>query len=116
LRLIQLLLVSRCTDSCADALVSGSWDCSLRLWDPRAATPQQAVTTTPERVYCLDMTNHNIVVAMASRLFNIYDIRNMATPAQQRESSLKYMTRSLACMSDGQGAPPLPAHPFSPLE
>jgi cell cycle arrest protein BUB3 len=61
------------------------------------------------------MTNHNIVVAMASRLFNIYDIRNMATPAQQRESSLKYMTRSLACMSDGQGAPPLPAHPFSPL-
>ncbi|KAJ7632118.1 WD40-repeat-containing domain protein [Roridomyces roridus] len=87
----------------SNALVSGSWDCSLRLWDPRASTPQQSVTTTPERVYCLDMTNHNIVVAMASRLFNIYDIRNMATPAQQRESSLKYMTRSLACMSDGQG-------------
>ncbi|KAF8191433.1 WD40-repeat-containing domain protein [Mycena galopus ATCC 62051] len=87
----------------SNALVSGSWDCTLRLWDPRAATPQQALTTTPERVYCLDMTNHNIVVAMASRLFNIYDIRNMATPAQQRESSLKYMTRSLACMSDGQG-------------
>ncbi|KAJ7184342.1 WD40-repeat-containing domain protein [Mycena filopes] len=84
-------------------LVSGSWDCSLRTWDTRAATPQQAVTTTPERVYAIDMTNHNIVVAMASRLFNIYDIRNMSTPAQQRESSLKYMTRSLACMSDGQG-------------
>ncbi|KAJ6546983.1 WD40-repeat-containing domain protein [Mycena capillaripes] len=87
----------------SNALVSGSWDCSLRLWDPRASTPQQTVTTTPERVYAIDMTNHNIVVAMASRLFNIYDIRNMATPAQQRESSLKYMTRSLACMSDGQG-------------
>jgi len=87
----------------SNALVSGSWDCSLRLWDPRVSTAQQAVTTTPERVYAIDMTNHNIVVAMASRLFNIYDIRNMSTPAQQRESSLKYMTRSLACMSDGQG-------------
>ncbi|KAJ6606418.1 WD40-repeat-containing domain protein [Mycena vulgaris] len=60
----------------SNALVSASWDCSLRLWDPRAASPQQAVTTTPERVYAIDMTNHNIVVAMASRLFNIYDIRN----------------------------------------
>lgn len=27
----------------------------------------------------------------------------MSAPAQQRESSLKYMTRSLACMPDGQG-------------
>lgn len=40
---------------------------------------------------------------MASRLFHIYDLRNMSSPAQQRESSLKYMTRSLACMPDGQG-------------
>lgn len=43
------------------------------------------------------------MVAMASRLFNIYDIRKMDTPTQQRESSLKFMTRSIACMSDGQG-------------
>lgn len=27
----------------------------------------------------------------------------MSSPTQQRESSLKYMTRSLACMPDGQG-------------
>jgi cell cycle arrest protein BUB3 len=40
---------------------------------------------------------------MASRLFHIYDIRKMDTYVQERESSLKYMTRSLACMLDGQG-------------
>lgn len=40
---------------------------------------------------------------MASRLFHIYDIRKMDTVAQERESSLKYMTRSLACVPDGQG-------------
>ncbi|KAG2008949.1 other/FunK1 protein kinase [Coprinopsis cinerea AmutBmut pab1-1] len=34
---------------------------------------------------------------MASRLFHIYDVRNMSKPMQERESSLKYMTRSLAC-------------------
>jgi hypothetical protein len=30
-------------------------------------------------------------------------------PAQQRESSLKYMTRSLACMPDGEGEQDFPS-------
>lgn len=51
----------------------------------------------------MDIVNNMLVVAMASRLFHIYDVRNMAKPMQERESSLKYMTRSLACMLDGQG-------------
>jgi cell cycle arrest protein BUB3 len=52
----------------------------------------------------MDLVKDTLVVAMASRLFNIYDIRKMEAPVQQRESSLKFMTRSLACMMDGQGA------------
>lgn len=51
----------------------------------------------------MDIVGDTLVVAMASRLFAIYDIRKMDAPAQQRESSLKYMTRSLACMPDGEG-------------
>lgn len=51
----------------------------------------------------MDLVNYTLVVAMASRLFNIYDIRKMDTAAQTRESSLKFMTRALACMVDGQG-------------
>ena len=43
---------------------------------------------------------------MASRLFHIYDIRKMGEPVQTRESSLKFMTRSLACMADGKGGFP----------
>ena len=75
----------------------------MRFWDPRASTAQQASHELPERVYFMDLVNHTLVVAMASRLFHIYDIRKMDTPAQTRESSLKFMTRALACMSDGQG-------------
>ncbi|THV00732.1 WD40 repeat-like protein [Dendrothele bispora CBS 962.96] len=84
-------------------LISGSWDRSLKIFDPRAQTPEQASYETPERVYQMDLVNNNLVVAMASRLFNIYDVRKMDTPAQQRDSSLKYMTRSLACMATGEG-------------
>jgi len=92
--------------SSPDALITGSWDRTLRFWDSRAPSPQQSSHDTPERVYQLDLVNNTLVVAMASRLFNIYDIRNMNTPAQERESSLKFMTRSLACMPSGQGAHP----------
>ena len=85
-------------------LITGSWDRTLRFWDPRASSPQQSSHSLPERVYQMDLVNYNLVVSMASRLFHIYDIRKMDAPAQTRESSLKYLTRALACMSDGQGA------------
>ncbi|EIW78143.1 WD40 repeat-like protein [Coniophora puteana RWD-64-598 SS2] len=86
-------------------VITGSWDESLRFWDLRSAPTGSPSSThsVPERVYHLDISGNNLVVGMASRLFHIYDIRNMSTPAQTRESSLKFMTRSLACMADGQG-------------
>ena len=86
-----------------DNLITGSWDRTLRFWDPRSPNTQQSLHGTPERIYALDHVNNSLVVAMASRLFHIYDIRKMSTPAQERESSLKYMTRSLACMPNGEG-------------
>ncbi|KAF8626052.1 hypothetical protein AX15_005106 [Amanita polypyramis BW_CC] len=86
-----------------NVLISGSWDRTLRLWDSRSSMPQQSSHSTPERVYQLDLVNNTLVIAMASRLFHIYDIRRMDTPSQIRESSLKYMTRSLACMPTGEG-------------
>ncbi|KAJ3782766.1 WD40 repeat-like protein [Lentinula aff. detonsa] len=86
-----------------NALISASWDRTLRLFDPRAPTPEQSSHENPERIYHIDLVNNTLVVAMASRLFHIYDVRNMKEPSQQRESSLKYMTRSLACMLNGEG-------------
>lgn len=86
-----------------DQLVTGSWDRTIRLWDPSASEPQQHSISLPERVYTFDITGHRLVVAMASRLYHIYDLRNTSQPAQVRESSLKYMTRSLGCMTSGEG-------------
>ncbi|KAI0779210.1 WD40 repeat-like protein [Irpex lacteus] len=85
-----------------NSVISGSWDRTVRFWDPRASSPQTSSHTVPERVYHMDLVNNTLVVGMASRLFNIYDIRKMDSP-QSRESSLKFMTRALACMVDGQG-------------
>lgn len=86
-----------------NAVITGSWDRTVRFWDPRASTAQQSSQQLPERVYFMDTVGHRLVVALASRLFHIFDVRKMDTPEQTRESSLKFLTRALACMSDGQG-------------
>ncbi|KZV76557.1 WD40 repeat-like protein [Peniophora sp. CONT] len=87
----------------SNALATGSWDRTLRLWDPRASGQEQSSHNLPERVYYMDSLQNRLVIALASRLFHVYDIRNMSKPEQTRESSLKFMTRALACMADGAG-------------
>ncbi|KAG4164903.1 hypothetical protein ERO13_A13G046300v2 [Gossypium hirsutum] len=62
----------------AGQVITGSWDKTLKCWDPR-------------------------VVATAGRQVNVYDLRNMSQPEQQRESSLKYQTRCVRCYPNGTG-------------
>jgi len=51
----------------------------------------------------MDAVGNTLVVAMGGRKINIYDIRNMEKATQERESSLRFMTRALACMPSGEG-------------
>lgn len=54
-------------------------------------------------------SSSTLVVALAGRQMEVYDVRKMDEPKQKRESSLKFMTKSLAAMPDGQGASIEPA-------
>lgn len=51
----------------------------------------------------MDLVGNNLVVAMGGRKINIYDVRRMEKPSQERDSSLRFMTRALACMPSGEG-------------
>ena len=35
---------------------------------------------------------------------NVYDVKDLEKPIQERESALKFMTRSIGMMADGRGA------------
>ncbi|CAL9049984.1 unnamed protein product, partial [Musa banksii] len=99
----------RCVEYSYEAgqVITGSWDKTLKCWDPRGASdPERALVGTylqPERVYSLSLVGHRLVVATAGRHVNIYDLRNMSQPEQQRESSLKYQTRCVRCYPNGTG-------------
>ncbi|KAJ0077616.1 hypothetical protein Patl1_35359 [Pistacia atlantica] len=91
----------------AGQVITGSWDKTLKCWDPRGASGQERTLVgtypQPERVYSLSLVGNRLVVATAGRNVNVYDLRNMSQPEQRRESSLKYQTRCVRCYPNGTG-------------
>ena len=98
-----------------DLLITGSWDKCLRLFDPRSTPSNNTLwTPLPGKAFSLDAQGNNVVVACAQRHVVIYDIRKLSEgmqkstdqrgeieAEQRRESSLKFMTRSVRCNPAG---------------
>lgn len=94
-------------------LVSGSWDSTLHLHN--VDQPGEFSTVQLEsKPFSLSVSPTKLVVAMANRSVNIYELDALANaagegevvnvePWQRRESSMKYMTRAVACMPNDAG-------------
>ncbi|KAF2742264.1 mitotic checkpoint protein-like protein BUB3 [Sporormia fimetaria CBS 119925] len=94
-------------------LVSGGWDATLHLHD--LETPGEfAVVRVESKVFSLSVSATKLVVAMANRAVNIYELDALkkaagrggeaqVEPWQKRESSMKYMTRAVSCMPNDDG-------------
>ncbi|KAI7864854.1 mitotic checkpoint protein [Spinellus fusiger] len=92
-----------CWNEESGSVLTGSWDKTLRVWDPRADTKEMQKIELPHKVFCMDIVQNILVIAMANRQVYIYDTRNMAAPWQERETSLRYMLKSIRCMPNIEG-------------
>ncbi|KAJ3290587.1 mitotic checkpoint protein BUB3 [Rhizoclosmatium globosum] len=85
-------------------IASGSWDKSVKLWDLRTQHHLVATQLHPHKVHSIDATKGKLVVATADRRYYIYDLRNLENPlVEERVGSLKYMTRCVSLMPNGDG-------------
>lgn len=107
-------------------LISASWDSTLHvhILSPEGDLAHAPSTIQlPSKPFSISLTPTKLVVAMASRAIFIYDINalylltSQAAPSdesrgenildiepwQQRESSLKFMTRDVCCMPNDDG-------------
>jgi len=90
--------------SSAGMVMTGSWDCTVALWDPKA--PKALISSHNQggnKVYTMDVNQNRLVVGTSQRQVYIYDIRNMTTPEQVRESSLMNQTRCIRIFPEGTG-------------
>mmetsp|Transcript_1569 Transcript_1569/g.2511 ORF Transcript_1569/g.2511 Transcript_1569/m.2511 type:complete len:326 (+) Transcript_1569:91-1068(+) len=107
----KLLGQHRCPVSCMqydphhNFLVTGSWDSTATVWDPRQTDSAHctAVLNLPGKAYSLSLTSTRIVVATSERHIVVYDSRNLSAPEQVRESPLRYQTRKVSCFPNGEG-------------
>ena len=97
-------------------LISASWDSTLHIHTLDSPESKHTTIPLPAKPHSLSISASKLVVAMASRLLHIYDLQPTVSlisqsngavstfePWQKRESSLKFMTRAVACMPNDAG-------------
>ncbi|KAK5144212.1 mitotic spindle checkpoint protein Bub3 [Rachicladosporium monterosium] len=104
-------------------VLSTSWDSTFHVYN--TSTNQFLRVPLPAKPFALGLTATHAIIAMAERKIFVYDLQALRmlvdqagrtangtgpnhdvteiVPWQQRESSLKFMTRAIACMPDGEG-------------
>lgn len=85
-----------------NGILTGSWDATVKMWDPRAGRCIGNYTQ-PDKVYTMSLCGEKLVVGTAGRKVYVWDLRNMGYIQQRRESSLKYQTRCIRCFPNKQG-------------
>ncbi|KAF2428317.1 nuclear pore complex subunit [Tothia fuscella] len=100
-------------------LVSASFDSTLHIHIIEGAKATSVSTIQlPHKAYSISLSPSKLVVAMANRAVYIYDIKTLkdatyrsqtpqstinVEPWQQRESSMKFQIRAVACMPNDSG-------------
>lgn len=97
-------------------IATGSWDCTVKLWDARVASSSSSannssVATLPcaDRVYAMDAatgpgvgSTATLVIATASGDVHLVDLRRPTVIARTVKSPLEYQTRAVGVAPGGR--------------
>lgn len=81
-------------------IFTGSWDRTVRSWDPRQPCVPTSVISLGTKAFSVDASANNVIVGGADRCVHIFDTRKLLSgagtePLERRESLLKHQIRAL---------------------
>jgi len=91
----------------SEVVLSAGWDAKVQCWDSRVGGGGKVPVLSlslPGKAFSMDAAGSTVVVATSGRKLCIYDNRYGDQPlklVQERESSLKYQTRTVRLFPDG---------------
>lgn len=94
----------RCCEWAANSnsLVTGSWDKTIKLWDPRSASAESLTVNLPERVFAMDVCDNTILVGLADGSLNAYDVRSVDVgPFLARPATIGHQIRCVRMVEKG---------------
>lgn len=84
--------------SSRNLLFTGSWDKSVLAWDQKSSSSSSShVIQVDGKVYSISGSENRLVIASSNHEILVYDIRNLSSPEQIRESPLRHQIRKVAC-------------------
>jgi WD40 repeat protein len=96
-------------DEYANVICSASWNRQVCLWDIRASSQKPIATLElPGKAFSMDVDapHHRLVVATSGRRNVVIDLKSLNKQPEivlDRESSLKFQTRTVRFFPDGRG-------------
>ena len=95
----------RCVEYCPELgiVITGSWDKTIKLWDPRQKIGVGTYDLNGEAVYTMDLCGDRLLVGTSNRRVLVWDLKNMQFAEQRRASSLKFQTRCIRAFPNKQG-------------
>ncbi|KAG7829978.1 hypothetical protein KL943_005144 [Ogataea angusta] len=85
-------------------IISGSWDKTVQLADPRVLE-QSSVVDLPGKVYAMDVHQQTdrFIVGMSNRQIHVYDFRKLDRPVSSMENGFRFQTSKVRFLPNGRG-------------
>jgi len=86
-----------------NCLVTGSWDKTVKYWDPRQSNTPAVVFNMSNKLFAADVVGDLGIFACSERKIHVVDVRTPNIPNRTVDSPLKFQTKSVAVFPNQSG-------------